>query len=44
MADHDDHSSDDGDWGNQVAKWTFISTVVLAVLYVGSAVAFVLLR
>ena len=42
MADHGDRPSDD--WGNLVAKWTFISSVVLAVLYIGSAVVFVLLR
>jgi ABC-type uncharacterized transport system permease subunit len=42
MADHGDRPPDD--WGDQVAKWTFISTVVLAVLYVGSSMVYVLLR
>lgn len=29
-------------WGNDVAKWTFIMTVVLAVLYVGTVLIFIL--
>jgi hypothetical protein len=28
--------------GDQVAKWTFISTIVLAVLFVGSVFVFIL--
>ena len=43
MADHGSDRPTD-DWGDQVAKWTFISSIVLAALYIGSAVVFVLLR
>lgn len=32
------------DWGNGVARWTFNATAILAVLYVGSIFAFILLR
>jgi hypothetical protein len=42
MAEHSDRPPDD--WANHVAKWTFVATVVLTVLYVGGVVAFVLLR
>jgi hypothetical protein len=38
----DEQFSDD--WGDGVARWTMIVTVVLAVLYVGSVLMFVLLR
>jgi hypothetical protein len=38
----DEQFSDD--WGDEVARWTMIVTVVLAVLYVGSVLMFVLLR
>ena len=40
MSDDQDHFDDD--WADVVAKWTFVFTVVLAVLYVGSVVIFVL--
>ena len=40
MADHEDEPSDD--WGTVVARWTFICTLVLAVLYVGSVFIFIL--
>ncbi len=40
MADHGDHPDDD--WGNVVAKWTFVSTLVLAALYVACVFAFVM--
>ena len=36
-----DHRPDD-DWGNWVAKRTFIATLILAVLYVASVFAFVM--
>ena len=39
MADDRDPSDD---WGNFVAKWTFIWTVILAVLYVGTVFIFIL--
>ena len=42
MAGNDDKPSDD--WGSEVAKWTFITTVVLAILYVGSVFLFILPR
>jgi len=40
MADHSDRP-DDG-WGNDVAKWTFVFTAVLTILYAGAVFAFVL--
>lgn len=40
MADESDRTSDS--WGHDVAKWTFILTVVLAVLYVGAVFVFIL--
>ncbi len=40
MADHSDELPDD--WADTVAKWTFLGTVVLAVLYVGSVIVFIL--
>lgn len=40
MAGHDDKPSET--WGNDVAKWTFIFTVVLAVLYIGTVLLFIL--
>ncbi len=40
MADHGEQPSPN--WGQDVAKWTFILTVVLAVLYVGAVFAFIL--
>jgi len=40
MADHDDRPDDD--WADVVAKWTFVSTVILAVLYVASVFVFVM--
>ncbi len=40
MADHGDRPDDD--WAQTVAKWTFITTLVLAALYVGSVFAFVM--
>jgi hypothetical protein len=40
MADHEERPSDD--WGDVVAKWTFISTAVLAVLYVASVFIFIM--
>jgi hypothetical protein len=42
MADHSDRPSDD--WGDQVAKWTFVLSLVLAVFYVGFVLTFVLSR
>jgi hypothetical protein len=42
MAEEETPPSDD--WGTVVAKWTFISTLVLAALYVGSVFLFILLR
>ena len=42
MADPNEQSSDD--WGVAVARWTRIWTVVLAVLYVGAVLMFVLFR
>jgi len=39
MADEDNR---DPSWGDSVAKWTFIWTLILAVLYVGSVFAFIL--
>ena len=38
----DEHENPE--WGHQVARWTFIVTIVLAVLYVGVVVVFVLSR
>jgi len=40
MAGHDDHASDEN-WGNEVAKWAFILTVILAALYVGAVIVYV---
>ena len=40
MADHSDRPDDD--WGDVVAKWTFVSTVILAALYAGSVFVFIL--
>ena len=40
MADHHDRPSEN--WGPETAKWTFIFTVVLAVLYIGAVFAFIL--
>lgn len=40
MADHSDRPPDD--WGDQTAKWTFISSMVLAVLYIGTVFVFIL--
>jgi hypothetical protein len=40
MADHSDRPDDD--WADGVAKWTFISTVILAVLYCGAVFVFIL--
>ena len=40
MAGNDDKTADD--WGTVVAKWTFICTLVLAVLYVASVFVFIL--
>ena len=31
-----------GEWADAVAKWTFVVTLVLALLYVGSVFAFIL--
>jgi hypothetical protein len=42
MGEHSDRPPDD--WGDVVARWTFISSVVLAVLYVGSIFVFILSR
>jgi len=39
MSEHSDRPSDD--WGPVVGKWTFVSAVVLAALYVGAVVLFV---
>ena len=36
MADHGDRPTES--WGNDVAKWTFILTVILAALYVGAVI------
>ena len=38
----DDNDRPDDDWADVVAKWTFVSTVILAVLYVGTVVIFIL--
>jgi hypothetical protein len=35
MAEHGDRPSEE--WGDFVAKWTFILTAILAALYVGAA-------
>jgi hypothetical protein len=40
MAGTEEKPSDD--WGTVVAKWTFICTLVLAVLYAGSVFLFIL--
>ena len=40
MSDQSDRPDDD--WADVVAKWTFVFTVVLAVLYVGSVFVFIL--
>jgi len=40
MGDHSDRPDDD--WADGVAKWTFISTVVLAALYVAAVFIFIL--
>lgn len=40
MADHSDRPSEN--WGHDVAKWTFIFTVILAALYVGAVFVFIL--
>lgn len=40
MGDSSDHTPDD--WADQVAKWTFILTVILAVLYIGTVLLFIL--
>lgn len=40
MVGNDDDPT--GDWGDNAAKWTFILTLVLAVLYVGAVVLFIL--
>ena len=40
MADPSDQPSDD--WGDTVAKWTFIFTVILAALYIGAVILFIL--
>ena len=42
MADHSDRPDDD--WGEVTARWTFIATVVLALLYVGAVFGFILPR
>jgi len=42
MADHGDRPDDD--WGNSVAHGTFWFTVILAILFLGSVLAFILLR
>jgi len=39
MAGHEERSDDQ--WGNEVAKWTFILTLALAVLYVGAVALYV---
>jgi uncharacterized membrane protein len=39
MADDSDRPSDD--WADVVSKWTFVFTLVLAVLYVGAVALFV---
>ena len=39
MADHSDRPTES--WGNDVAKWTFILTVILAALYVGAVILYV---
>ena len=41
MADDSDRSSDEN-WGHDVAKWTFLFTIVLAALYVGAVFVFIL--
>lgn len=33
---------DDGDWGNTVARVTFITTVVSAALFIAAVVVFIL--
>lgn len=40
MADHGDRPSES--WGHDVAKWTFILTMLLTVLYVGAVFVFIL--
>ncbi len=40
MAEHGDRPDDH--WGDVVAKWTFVTTLVLAILYVGSVFVFIL--
>ena len=40
MADANDRPDDD--WAERVAKWTFVVTLVLAVLYVGAVFLFIL--
>ena len=38
----DDHDERDPQWGNTVARWTFLFTVILAVLYCGAVFIFIL--
>ena len=40
MAGHEERPSDE--WGNEVAKWTFILTVILTALYVGAVFIYVM--
>ena len=39
-ADHDGGS--ELEWGNAVAKYTFIATVIFAALFIGAVVVFIL--
>lgn len=40
MGDHEERPKDD--WGDMVAKWTFLATLVLAVLYIGCVFVFIM--
>jgi hypothetical protein len=40
MADHEDRLSEN--WAAVVARWTFVTTLVLAILYVGSVFVFIM--
>jgi hypothetical protein len=39
MAEHEDRPHDG--WGDTVAKWTFIWTLILTVLYAGAVALFI---
>ena len=40
MADHEERPPDD--WGTVAAKWTFVTTAILAAMYVASVFIFIM--